>query len=648
MADIWDEAEVLSLVNSITNDPPFLERDAEYANQRDLLFQRRFVGIPGVTIDANGKFKEGMVQFRSPEIEDSVHSFKNRMLAAPIRIKAAARSKSDKAVAAAQAQQNYFNRLFDRWLATGVFDRSLFDQAAHGVGWLHLALNTELLPITPEWQEGGDAEVYLDLVGSELEKFTSGEKPDLFVLDHIDPSTMYWSPDRSIRVQKALVPLNPLVQQYGNKGKQIYLNDQTGNIEVTTLDPGQNVRIPRAYWARQITLYTIDTPDYCYHAVFNNRSITASQTGPAKQGSVLGVYRNLFKVPTFFPIIGEETGDPRPLYRYRGMVFGKYQTVPVKNVIATAMTTQAAESAQQRYALKWIGQGPPPEDMPNTVIEIQEDGVVIPPPGYEFVNSGMQTGPDLGKALQYINSVDTYGYPKALNQPEEVSASSGYDRARQQDAVASLLDPPLGHWATALTDVFAAVKNAMVEIDTPITVRATQGKAGAGRQTMIQTETTINPDDIKVETDLSVSFNSTTIFSRIAMEEEGMKEMQADMMHETEFLSDVRGVDDVPAWRDQRALDKVLKASEDQAVADAIKAIQSFAAAVEEKAVQDNKIPVPTPVTPPMVQTNAGALRSDRGPAVPVGPGQSMPATGPVAPQAAELGAPEVTNQVMQ
>ena len=641
---VWSQEEIAALVTAVTTDNPFVLRDQEYEKRRDLLFQRRFVSIPGVTVDAKGNQRPSALQFRSPEIEDDAHAFKNRMLASPLKIKVAAVKKSQKAEEAAQRQEDFFYRHYYRWRDQGVFDGALFDQASLGIGWVHLSLNTELLPIVPDY-DADDAEGFMRLAQDELEKFTTGEKSELFVLEHIDTNTMYWSPDGKIKIQKARVPLNPLVEKYGGMGVQVSVDDKE-NLSITTLTPGQNVMVYRSNWARQATLYTVETDDYCYHLV----SSRVSTPTPAKEEFLmLGAYRNYFGTPCFFKVVGEKTGSSDPLYQYRPMLNGKYQTVPVKNILTTSMVTAGSEAAQQRYSVKWVGQGPPPDDDANVIVTLTEDGIFNLPPGYEIVSSNLTVGPDLPGALAHLEKIDMYGYPKALARPEEVAASSGYDRARQQDAVASLLDPPLAHFAAMMTDVFRAMLHAVVEIGVPITVRSTTTKATGGRGIVTLKEATLNPEDCKDDTDISVDFNSVTIFSRIAMQEEGMKLMQADQLTETQMQSDVMGTDDLEAWRDQRALDKVLKNADDRAVAAVNQAIDQLAQKVQEAAMAANGIQ--PPMTPPangampgaISPTNGQMLRNDRGPGIPVGTGQSIPAVGPAPPAPAELGMPQVT-----
>lgn len=609
LAAMLEPGDVLDAVYQITTDQPFQERDDEYASMRDLLYQRRWVGIPGVTVDALGRQIAGSVQFRSPEIEDAAHKFKNRMLAAPVKINVAARRMSDASEQAAQRQEDFFRRHYLRWRDQGTFDGALFDQASLGIGWTRLYINNDLLPVFGDY-DGGDIDEYLSITEDEMKKFEENSG-DVLCLEYIDAATMYWSADERVKIQRARIPLSPLIERYGKQGTQITYDDSSG-YGVTSLQPGQNYTNYRAYWTHMAEVYTVETEDYCYHTI-----------GAPNQGIVIGAYKNYFGTPAFFQCVGEKTSSSHPLFSYRALLNGKYQTVPPKNILTTSMVTAGSEASQQRYALEWTGDGPPPEDE-NVIINVTPDGVVVPPPGYKLVNSGLTVGPDLPMSLNFMGQLDTYGFPRELANPGEVGASSGYDRARQQDAVSSLLDPPLEHFAVMQTDIFRAMRTGVQALGIPITVRSTKPVGSSRGETSLQKHATLSPKDAEEDTDISVTFNSVTVFTRVAMQEEGLKLMQADQLTETQMQLEVMGTDDLQEWRDQRALDKTLKAADDLAVQSVIETIAMIKQATQGFAMAQNGVPQ----VEPMVPTNGEMLRSDRGPGQPVGPGQSMPANG--------------------
>lgn len=606
---MWTEAEIVQLVEDLVHDGPFTTRNSEYQQQRKLLMQERPVIIPGIDLK---------VQYRDPSLEDDGHAFKNRILAAPLKLQVAALRDKPKAVEGAQRRENFHYRHYYRWRDHGVFDGPLFDMATLGIGWTHLRLNADALPIVPDFDEKSGIDAYAKDAEEGVKAFIEAGKGDLFVLEAIDPETMYWIPDRTVKIQAANVPLNPLAKLYAQKGKKVGYQD--GKAMVTELAGGEAVSGTSAHWKDTATLYTVETGETCYHVLLDQPQ------AQNRSGKVLGAYPNVFKTPAFFATYGEKTGFSDPLRMYRSLINAKYQTAPVKNLLNTALLSAGIEAGQMRMQLKWTGDGPEP-DHGAAQISIGEDGVLIPPPGYEVEGVNLQVGFDLHKAAELIErEASRYGYPKALNRPEEVSASSGYDRARQQDAVGALLDPPLQHYAAMLTEVFRAMDNGIAAMPVPVSVRNVYTKAG---QKTIGETITVSPADVE-ESDIAVSFNSITLFSRIAMQEEALKLGEADLMHETEILADVRGIDDLQAWREQRVNDKMDRAAEERALQDANAAIDALRGQVAAEAVQEASVE-------PTIPTTGGQLRADRGPSMPIGVGQAMPIQ-PSSPEQAEMG----------
>jgi hypothetical protein len=645
----FDEQDVLELVHSIINDNPFIERDAEYQQRRLLLQCQRPVKIPGVTVDAQGK-DLGVLQFRSPEIAQDANAYKNTILASRVKINVAAIKDGPKAEDAARRQESFFYRHYYRWRDQRVFDSALFDMAALGVGWLHLMINTELLPLVPDYEKGMKVTDYLENAKGQLDEFTSGEEKDLFVLEHADPSTMRWTPDRSVIVQAAVVPINQLAQLYARRGKKLEYDDKTGVASVTTLDPGENPMFPMTYWARTATLYTVETEDYCYHVMMKRGQ--TSKDSPV--GNVIGVYKNFFGKPAYVPVVGEQTSSPHPLHQYLPLLHGKYQTVPYKNILLTATLAGGVDASQTRYTLEPLPGFDASQASGDIAVTLTAEGVIVPPAGYRMVAVNMPIGQDLGKAMATIQQIDTFGYPKMMR-PEEASGMAGYAIAREQDTVAALMNPPIDHFAAALEDVFGMIGHAVKEIGVPITVRNVATKPTENMPANVIREVTLKPEDLDDDTDIQIDFNSISIFTRIAMQEEALKMQQADQFTETQMQMDVMGVDDMEAWRYQRALDKVKKAAEDRAVAAVNATIDKVGAQLEQKALQDAGIGPPVSVdTPPIGQTNGQQLRSDRGGSLPIGlpgqatpimptapPGMGMPPGAPQMPVAPPMGAPQ-------
>ena len=179
-----------------------------------------------------------------------------------------------------------------------------------------------------------------------------------------------------------------------------------------------------------------------------------------------------------------------------------------------------------------------------------------------------------------------------------------------------------------LTQTFMAMGHAVKEIGVKQSVRNVYERDGRRR---VGETIRIDPDDI-VEADLTVDFSSITLFSRVAMQEEGLKLMEADQMHETQFQAEVMATRDLAAWRDQRTLDKLDKSMDEKALQDVLLLIDELRGAVAQEAVAEAAVE-------PVVSTDEDQLRADRGASMPIGPGQAMPLE-PTPPMEAEMGVP--------
>lgn len=598
---VADLSDMVSELVRISTDNPFQIRDTEYRQRRDLLYGRRPVVIPGIDLK---------VQYRDPAIEDNCHQFKNRMLAAPIKINVASLSPADRAVEKAQRMEALFYRAYFKWRARGIFDKGLFDMASIGLGVWYLSLNRDLLPELPAWEKGEDDEAYIKRCEPELTKFIENEQ-DIFSLEPIDPATFYYTQSMDYRFQRAKVPIDSLNRDYESRGKQVVKDADV--YSVRTITPGTNLTNgTTTRWNETVDFFTISCPDFIYHCI---------GTGDYKDGQKLDqleVYPNILSAPAFGYAAGEITGDSEPLYAFRPLVAPLYALTPYKNLATTAKLCAGLDAAQQRYALEKID--PTIPDSEGAVLEVRtdENGVLIAPDGYRIVNPGLSIGPDLNDAIAFIEREgQKYGYPKVLGRPEEVTASSGYERAQQQDAVANLLDPPLEHFAAMLHSwLFPAMAQGTKKLGVPVTVKNVKAKSQYSKPQNVQDSVTINPNDI-MDADISVSFSSVTQFSRIAQQEEGIKLMQAKQLNQTQFQEEIMGIDDIEAWREQSDIDAARTFGSERAITDAEQAIARLSGAVNQLAIQGAGV---DPIT-----ANSDLLRPDRDPSIPTGTGQAMP-----------------------
>lgn len=607
----WSESDLLDLVLGLTQEAPFTERNNQYQEWRGLCERRRDVKIPNSTLQ---------IKHQTPALADDAHAFKNRLLAAKIKINVAATGDGEEKRQAARNQEKFYYRHYYRWRDAGVFDRPLYDQASIGRGVTELALNPLALPVFPEF-DGKDVSGYLEKSEASIKEFAEKEQGDLFILRAIDPATVYETPGGDIKVQAAVMPLRNIAAEYAKRGIKIGVQD--GKVQIGEPSMGEDVNRSLTMWKESVTLYTVQTDDYCYHL------LVAGEGAVTKDGGrLVAAYKNYFLRPTFFDLLGARTGSSHPLYMSDPLIAGKYAFAKQENLLGSAMLSAGLDASQQRYALKWIGpEGQEPQEPGALTITIGPDGVLQTPAGYEVYAPKLDVGFDLQKALEFVVAqMDRFGYPKGLNRPDEVTATSGYDRMKQMEAVESLLSPPLQNHASMITAIFRAMASAIKELGVPLTARNIHTRAG---NVTVGEAVRIKPADI-VDVDINVNFNSTTLSSTVTMAEEGAKLMQIDQMTETTFQEQVMGIDDMDEFRDQRATDKVMKNADDRAVAAVNSSIDKLAALVEEKALADAGIQPPEPPPPPadvLAPTTGESVRADRGPSIPIGVGQAMPIT---------------------
>ncbi len=572
--------EVRELVQMMVNEKQFTARNREYGRMRALLRQERQVVIPGI--------KNLQLEYRTPKVENDASDYRDRLISAPMSLDVAAQGPGPKAAEKAQRLKNLGKRTFDRWMQQAVFDKPLHDMSALGRGHVLMFLNREILPLPPSPQEGEDPEAYLKRAGTTLEEFRKGERGDLVMAEPVSPETVYWTSDRAVKMIASRVQLNPLARLHGRDGSGGYWPSRAINWNgktpvVTTLRDGVATDTSTAPWNAEAWFYLVADGDYCYHML--GASLPGTDIEP------VGCYLNVFGRPPIFDIDGRRTGEPDALWSARPLIAGLYQLAPIENVMGTIIAAGAVTATQEQKTLEPApGQEAVEEradNRENMQVRLLNGQFILPPFGWRITETGIELPDTVLKAREMVRGeMDEYGYPRVLGRPEEISASSGYDRAKAQDAVTSKLDPPLQHWADCITEMLAAQFTSIKTLGEPMTVRNLNDTPELGAMPIqVQEEITVNPDDV-VDVDISVSFDSVTTYTRLALEEQGIGQMSAGVMHKDEYLREVRGVQDVRRWRDDKAISDMydfadLKAVE--AAQAAFTAIQQFAMAESQQ-----------------------------------------------------------------
>lgn len=594
MSDLLKSEDVIDFVTGLSKESGFSDRNKLFEWRRSWLFQDAKVEIGTDT----------QVQYRPYDLADDAHAFKNRMLAAPVKVQIAATGGSDRAGKRAQEQENFSRRHYYHWRDLGVYDPVLFDMASLGIGWTRLFINPDAIPLFAEYDPKAE-DKYFEDTEKRLKAFIERQSSDLFGCEHIDPATMLYTPQKDVMVQAAQIPFYRMQRDYARRGVGVYRDGES--FAVRKLGEGEEVERESNAWGESVTVYTMETDDYCYHVLLDPPSQKSSK------GQLLGAYRNYFGRPSFRYTYAERTGSKVPSKEFHPLLGGKYTIMPLLAQQVTALMNAGLEAAQMRFTLKKID--PQAPDLEGAVsLEVTEDGSLIAPPGYELQTPKIGLGVDVEKSIQLLQQLDRFGFPKVLKNPEEVQATSGYDQALQQDAVQSLLTPPLTHFGNMLAEHFMMMGHAVKEIGMPVSVQNLY--MPDGRRTVGET-ITLHPASV-IDTNISVNFNSVTLYNRIAMIETDRILMQADLQTETRFLSDTLGIDDPEEFRMQRSQDKLRKLMDDEAVKDALLIAQSLLPDAMDEALAENAME-------PIVQTNEDALRADRGPSYPTGAGAGQP-----------------------
>ncbi len=610
--------EVLALVQQVMRDVQFAERNADYTHKRAELYGQVPVVIPGLT--------NLQTQYHWPKIRKDATRFKDRLLAAPMKYSVASSTEGPRATTKAQNMENFGYRLFGGWLKTGALDGATYDMVTMGRGCLHLRLNADVLPMTPSFDDAEDPAAFLARASEELDDFASGERSDLFIVESVLPETVYWTPDKDVKIMAARVPLNPMLAAYNAEHRDSGGRFRKRNEEVqavTSLLGAIATDVGRTAYSQTVTLYVVEDAHFVYHVLFRVNDQTQNGTWNLSEGGMLGLYKNVFGTPCFFDLDGERTGDPHALFSALPLIDGMYDVGPLISIMGTLIESAGIEAAQAQETLE-----PMPgseaaaerEDIdPNAMqIRMLNDKFRLPPAGYRIVPSGIKLPTDVMQAYEVMQKEgEGYGYPVALAQPQELQVKSGYDRARAQEGVTDVMDPPLQHIAQMLNDILRACFSAVKELPVKgVTVRNLIPSAELGQVGReVEKAITLTADDI-IDADTSVSFDSITEASRIGALEEAMKLYDKELMHKDELLADVRGVDDLGRWYTSAAVSQMRAVALAAAIKDATAAFEAVRQYVAQGAVQDASL------KPPLAQAAAGALGStDAALAPPPAPG---------------------------
>lgn len=604
MSDMMSGPAIQDIVAGITQEAQFRERNDWIAWARGHLDRTRDPVIPGL--------EDLQIRFHSPKPKKDAHGYTNKLIAAPITIQIAAQvgaggQETETALKRAQNYENLCYRLWARWKEREVIDDAAFNMVALKRGHLHLFLSRELIPLVPQPEDGEGPSDYEKRIRPILDEFQKGDKSNLIDLESVPPEAVFWTPDRSCKIIAARVPVNPLATLYAQsgaggyageagKGKSITVNKQ-GEIAVMTIAGAEDVRGGEQAWSQMVTLYIVESADYCYHMLFDGYDAGDGKWAQGKKGELIGCYKNYFGVPAIFDINGEPAGRDHALHGRSALIEGLYETEPLRTALGTLIMDGAIVATQQQKTLEmaegeWAmrERDKNPDAQPS--IRLDKNGIRSVTPGWKLSPYRDLLPADVLNAFTIISQEsDAMGYPRILGAPEEFDAKSGYDRAKGTDAVSSQLDPPLERIAGTMNQVWKAVGNGIdaLGIDLPVGNVYPTAKLGAVPR-HVQKEIVITPEDVQGNPDIITRFDSKTQYSKLAEVEQAQGLVQIGWMSETQAFTDVLRYDDPDRVRQEINQDKMRKLADQKAFEDAAALFESIAPIIEGEALEQANV----------------------------------------------------------
>ena len=559
--------EVRSLVKDLAQQPGFQKRNTMWRNRRDLRHRDAKVGVPRVRAEA---------EYRTPWLDEEVHRWANRCIGAPIRIKVTAKRGSQDA--AAQRIENFFYRVYwdFRRVRTAAFinadQRAADHKCGDGLGIRHIRLSPKALDMLVTGKKNVE----------DMEKGFVGLP---FILEAPDPITVYYEPDLSLIAEEGTVTFRKLNGLYPNLG--------FSGMENRYHLPSEPMDIvyDKQVYDKTCMVYHVESPLYVYDLLVqpDNRE--------TESALILNSYENVFTRPAYAFDPGHITGSDEPVYAYEPLVGGLYGMAQQWNVLGTLQQAAGLFTGVPMYYMArrkgTAGDDPgdwstlPSGEKKEFNFNWETGEVEGIPEGYEPVPVKFETGIDLTHAKEDFRwEMQRY----SMRDIAEVQATSGYDRARIIEATGFDLQPALDNQAACWHEIFLLIAEAIKKLDVPVTVQTIpqRGEKAADR------EVTVKPDDFR-DIDLAVQFPAIGLSARFALVESGLRQMEADQLSETTFMSEYQGTDDVERERRMRDRDKLRRVVREQEAIIIGQVFSEVAMADLREALPDMFPPVETP-----------------------------------------------------
>lgn len=518
MAEPFSATELTSFVTALEIDTQFQRWHNEFLPNWDgLRWRTAPVNIPGIS---------EKLEYHTPAVGSNVDRYRNRLRAAEMRAKVAA--KDPKSRPAAQRAENFFHALYTDFRRQGdADDRALDLQTAKGLGPRRVGWTDNVLG------KLFDKDMKIDDLSTALSSvFKDGFQGNPFKLYVPDLTALFWDRNMSMVAEIGPVQLTSV--------RLAYEEDLDGDDKVAfeelvsdVLDKWENETNPD----RTVPFWHVETNKYIYEAIANENSDTPV---------MLRVYPNPVGRPGYTFAAGHKTSGMAPWQAYKPLVGDLFEPAQHLNINRTLLSTAALQTGRPRY--QSVKDGGKADDYLTVMSRPADDENVISVDSTsELASMPERPGrhwepvqiPDTSilQAAVEANERDLkeYGFPSSLDPSASSSATSGYDRALEQQGAADFLDPPLANNATAWQLIFLQVADAIIEIGLPVTIRTL--RRAEGEDQGVQDEVRIEPDDFK-DIHLEVEFTSTTATTQFALDASSREDVALGYKSKTTYMSE--------------------------------------------------------------------------------------------------------------
>ena len=572
----FDAKQVIQVCDAMRHKPGFEQRRRVVDNWYAILHREEGVNIAGIS---------EKLEYRSPSPAVNNDRFRNRMRAAPFRLKVSPRRTDDKAVRRAQTAENfgyflYFDLTQNRTAA--IFapdDRALDQQVWAGVGIRH----NDWAPDVRQKLLDEDEE---DIKKAAKKALGKGFEGNPFIMDAPDLLAVFYDLDFTNVCEVGEHTLSSLLATYEGLDFDEHIGFQFLTSDALPTDLAQQ------NWNKTALVYHLETQKYIYEIV------DYKDGGGVSHILELDRWENAAGRPRYTFAAGQLTSAREPERMFRPLIHPLYPTTQLRNIMGTLLMSGALNTGRPMLQEVKVGSGAddafsilsrPGTERRNIKFDLGSGSLENPRPGYEWRPLAMPTPEQLLLAYQQLVAEDRdYGFPVSLSPGEAGEATSGFDRTTQQQGAVDFLDPPLLNTAAAWKQYLLLCFDQIRYVDQPVSFVAelrAQGERSKGRVAQ-----KIDPDDLQ-DIDIQVTFGSESKASEFAEREMMRRDVENGYTAQSTYMAVLH--DDPVAERERVALDRMMQLADGKAMEDAVAALDALREDTTIQVAAEMGIPLP-------------------------------------------------------